>query len=69
MVEDIASPLAQAVMETQPGKVIRQTISAIVDGILALLKVLDDIAQIHPFIKSGYMPWTSRAFPSPNAKL
>ncbi|KAI1785580.1 hypothetical protein LXA43DRAFT_1037408 [Ganoderma leucocontextum] len=49
-VQSVASPL-QAVMETEPGKAIRQTISAIVDGIPGLLKVLDDVAQIHPFIK------------------
>ena len=41
-------------MTTEPGKAIRQTISDIVDGIPALLKVLDDVAQIHPFIKSQY---------------
>ena len=51
-VQSIASPL-QVVVDTEPGKAIRQTISAIVDGIPALLKVLDDVAQIHPFIKSS----------------
>ena len=54
-VQSIVSPL-QVVMDTEPGKAIRQTISAIVDGIPGLLKVLDDVAQIHPFIKSSYLP-------------
>ncbi|PIL29961.1 hypothetical protein GSI_07872 [Ganoderma sinense ZZ0214-1] len=49
-VQSIASPL-QVVMDTEPGKAIRQTISAIVEGIPGLLKVLDDVAQVHPFIK------------------
>ncbi|KAI1785577.1 hypothetical protein LXA43DRAFT_899476 [Ganoderma leucocontextum] len=51
IVQSLASPLVQAVMETEPGKAVRQTISSIIDGIPALLKVLDDVAQIHPFIK------------------
>ncbi|TBU21891.1 hypothetical protein BD311DRAFT_869699 [Dichomitus squalens] len=49
-VQSLASPL-QLAMSTEPGKEIRQMISDIVDGIPALLKVLDDVAQIHPFIK------------------
>ena len=54
-VQSIVSPL-QVVMDTEPGKAIRQTISAIVEGIPGLLKVLDDVAQIHPFIKSSHLP-------------
>ena len=50
-IQGLASPL-QLAMSTEPGKAIRHTISTIVDGIPALLKVLDDVAQIHPFIGS-----------------
>ena len=49
-IQSYASPL-QAVMDSDPAKAIRQTITALVDGIPGLLKVLDDVAQIHPFIK------------------
>ncbi|RDX51421.1 hypothetical protein OH76DRAFT_1481353 [Lentinus brumalis] len=49
-VQSYASPL-QTAMDSDPAKAIRQTITALVDGIPALLKVLDDVAQIHPFIK------------------
>ncbi|RPD59328.1 hypothetical protein L226DRAFT_314748 [Lentinus tigrinus ALCF2SS1-7] len=49
-VQSYASPL-QTVMDSDPGKAIRQTITAIVDNIPPLLKVLDDVAQVHPFIK------------------
>ncbi len=56
-VQSYASPL-QTAMDSDPAKAIRQTITALVDGIPALLKVLDDVAQIHPFIKS--MSWWAR---------
>ncbi|RPD55866.1 hypothetical protein L227DRAFT_579346 [Lentinus tigrinus ALCF2SS1-6] len=49
-VQSFTSPL-QVVLDSDPAKALRQTITALVDGIPALLKVLDDVAQIHPFIK------------------
>ncbi|RPD56321.1 hypothetical protein L226DRAFT_469232 [Lentinus tigrinus ALCF2SS1-7] len=49
-VQSFASPL-QVVLDSDPAKALRQTVAALVDGIPALLKVLDDVAQIHPFIK------------------
>ncbi|TBU25684.1 hypothetical protein BD311DRAFT_492317 [Dichomitus squalens] len=48
-VQGLTSPL-QLVTSTEPGKAIRHTISTIVDGIPALLKVLDIVAKSHPFI-------------------
>ncbi|KAI0757704.1 hypothetical protein C8Q80DRAFT_1216217 [Daedaleopsis nitida] len=48
--QSYASPL-QAAMDSDPAKIVRQTITALVDGLPALLRVLDDVAQIHPFIK------------------
>ena len=52
-VKSYASPL-QTVMDSDPAKIVRQTISAIVDNIPPLLRVLDDVAQVHPFIKSTF---------------
>lgn len=56
---DVASPLLlpalQDVIDTEPVKEISSKISAIVDGIPALLSLLDTVAEIHPFIKRVYI--------------
>ncbi len=52
-VQSYASPL-QTALNIDAAKAIQQTITAIVDGIPSLLKMLDDVAQIHPFIKSMF---------------
>ncbi|PIL29978.1 hypothetical protein GSI_07889 [Ganoderma sinense ZZ0214-1] len=46
----LLSPIIQGVIDTEPVKEISNKISAIVDGIPALLGVLDTVAKIHPFI-------------------
>lgn len=51
--QSYASPL-QTALNIDAAKAIQQTITAIVDGIPSLLKMLDDVAQIHPFIKSMF---------------
>ncbi len=68
---DTASPFLssalQDMMDTEPVKDITDKISAIVSGIPVLLSLLDNVAEIHPFIKgsflhlrTGYMsPWHS----------
>ncbi|KAM5542128.1 hypothetical protein V8D89_004211 [Ganoderma adspersum] len=44
-------PALQDIIDMEPVKEISSKISAIVDGIPALLSILDTVAEIHPFIK------------------
>ncbi len=46
----IKSPLNE-VIESDLGKFIHQTISMAIDSIPALLKVLDAVSKVHPFIE------------------
>ena len=48
--QDLVSPV-QDVVVTEAGPIIQR----IVDGIPGLLKVLDDVASIHPFIKCKHV--------------